>query len=121
MQTAIETPEIKPAPESVESKPPAPEEILANKNAEFKKIFDDRVAELKAYGGKTFVRRDGASKSTFKILKYEGVGTVCNGQRAHLFRVESSAQFIWTPVASEFLKDFVEVEVPATVKTPEII
>ncbi len=71
-----------------------------------------RVEELKTYEGKTFARKDGIGKATFKVIRYEGIGKLLNGDLAHLFRVESkNPNSIWTPPATQFLLDHEEIEV----------
>jgi hypothetical protein len=76
-----------------------------------------RVAELKAFEGKTFRRKsDGA---TVKIERYDGVKTK-DGINAHTFLVEGP-EGRWTPKASEFLANHDLSTTAATATTNEPI
>jgi hypothetical protein len=89
---------------------------------EQKEKLQARIDELKSFEGKTFIKKGSDGKTTFVVLKYEGIGTIRNGVQAHLFRVESrNPGSIWTPVASEFLNDYEEVQVTEQTATPEIL
>ena len=94
-----------------------PEQIKENRDK-----LEARIAELKTYEGKTFIKKGSDGKTTFKVLRYEGIAVIRGGVQAHLFRVESrNPGSIWTPVASEFLNDYEEIQVPEQTATPEII
>jgi len=91
------------------------------KATEARQKLEARIAELKTCEGKTFIKKGSDGKTTFNVLKYEGIGTIRGGVQAHLLRVESrNPGSIWTPVASEFLNDYEEIEVKETATT-EII
>lgn len=82
--------------------PMTPEEIKSQKE-----VVEKRVAELKSYEGKTFMRNDGVG-SPIKILGYAGVG-VNNGVSFHMFQAETHGAR-WTPPCTQFLADHHEVE-----------
>ena len=88
------------------------DEALA-KAQEAQNKINARIEELKQYVGKTFKRKDGTyPHQTIKILRYEGLGTLAGGVIAYLYRVESkNPGGVWTPPATKFLEEHVEVAV----------
>ena len=77
----------------------------------------NRIAELKAYEGKSFIRKADPKGLVFTVLKYDGV-KVKDGVSAHTFLVEGK-DMRWTPIASKFLEEYELVEVPAKTATSE--
>lgn len=95
----------------------------ADARLEAQKKLQDRIAELKACEGKTYIRKGSDGATTFKVLRYEGVGKLVSGQQAHLFRVERfNPGLIFTPPATQFLEEHEEVKaVTQTSLTNEIV
>lgn len=100
-----------------------PEEIkkaelkaLQEKNIADAKAAQEKVAarirDLKNYEGKTFIENGTDGRTTFKVIRYEGIGKLANGDMAHLFRVERfNPGAIYTPPATQFLAEHTEIEV----------
>lgn len=96
-----------------ELKQQSDERIAAAKVAQ--EALSARISELKACEGKTYIRKGSDGRSTIKVIRYEGVGALVNGQKAHLFRVEqSNPGKIWTPPATKFLEEHEEYSEPVT-------
>ncbi len=77
------------------------------------KQLEARIAELKTYEGKTFIKKNSDGKQAFKVIRYDGIHSIRGGIRAHVFLVEASGPggYPWRPVAAEFLNDYEEVQV----------
>lgn len=72
-----------------------------------KKEEDARAVELKACEGKFYRPKTGQPTSTyFKVLRYNGIGTLQGGIRSHIFTIERfNPGAIWTPPATKFLAE----------------
>lgn len=112
-----------PAPEV---KTPTPEEIAAEKAATDKlareaaaKALADkiaaRIAELKTFEGKTFVRNDGKGLP-ITVIKYAGIFSWPTGGTYYAFTVEIPGHARWNPSATDFLNEHHVIEVPAKIE-----
>lgn len=90
------------------------DERIANAKAA-QGLLNARIAELKTCEGKTYIRKGSDGSQTIKVIRYEGIGNLANGQKAHLFRVEKkNPGSVWTPPATQFLEEHEEVPTPVT-------
>lgn len=80
-----------------------------------------RVAELKAYKGKFFIKKGSDGVQTFEVKDYAGIGQTTKGA-AHLFLVEGcNPGTRWNPIAKEFLEDYEEIPAPKAQPEQEVI
>ena len=80
-----------------------------------------RVAELKTYEGKTFKLKGDTGPTTYRVLRYAGIG-IKNGISAHTFEVErKNPGAIWTPAATQFLAEHEEITATETKPSQEVI
>jgi hypothetical protein len=89
------------------AKPLSADELAAQRKEKEAKI-NARIAELKTYEGKTFVRNDGKGLPII-VKKYAGI-FVSGGQSAYVFAVESSGHAAWHAAATDFLENHTAVE-----------
>lgn len=126
--TTIENPEIKEKPVKIPVKELTAAEKAKASQIESMKIAEEankkiaaRIVELKKFEGKTFVKNVNPGASTFKIIRYEGIGKNSAGVMSHLYRVEGkNPGIIWTPAATQFLEEHHEIE-PKTETQNEVI
>ena len=92
---------------------PTPEQVAADAaRAERAKAIDARVAELKTYEGKTFVKNDGTGLPT-KVVKYIGIHVIpARGRAEYLFSVEVPGHYAANVSATDFLADYHAIETP---------
>jgi hypothetical protein len=91
------------------------QEELAKAQAARSLAINHRADELKANVGKWYKPKNPQShnlKQICRVMAYAGVKQTARGD-AHVYEVESwLPNHIWSPIASEFLNDFMETDAP---------
>ena len=98
---------------------PTPEQVAADAaRAERAKAIDSRVAELKTYEGKTFVKNDGTGLPVL-VNRYIGIHiTPARGRAEYLFNVEVKGHYNGNVSATDFLAEHHAVETSTTTTEP---
>lgn len=86
----------------------------AERKAREEKI-NARIAELKTYEGKYFMRKDGVGLP-IKVEKYAGI-FIKDGVATYTFTVETTGHARWNPSATDFLAEHDEIKAPAATAT----
>jgi len=96
-----------------------PEEVSADADrAERAKVIDARVAELKAFEGKTFAKNDGTGMPVL-VNKYIGIHIIpSRGRAEYVFNVEVKGHYNANVSATDFLAEHHVIETPVAATEP---